>query len=416
MRPLQLLVLLMVVAGDREYAAAEDRPEAGSVRFEKQQLTDRYYCDGITAGDINGDEQTDVVAGPFWYEGPQFERAHAFYEAVPLVPEASPSNSMFSFVHDFNGDGRNDILVLGRVHLHPAQWYENPGDSDELWIPHFAFERVRGESPAFVDLDGDGVPQLICHWDGRWGTISPNVDQPTEPWGFQAVGENEEWPQFYHGEGVGDVNNDGHLDLIINDGWYEQPTTADGDWTYQRGRFSLRKGGAQMFVDDVDDDGDQDVITALHAHEWGLAWFEQIDPSTADAAADRHIGNTWFREHIIMDDREHEAEYGAAFSQPHAVGLADIDGNGHRDIVVGKRMWAHGPTRDKEPNADPVVYWFQHTVRPDGSVHYEPRLIDRASGVGTQITIADVNNDGRVDVLTSSKLGAFVFINRSTSE
>jgi hypothetical protein len=39
-------------------------------------------------------------------------------------------------------------------------------------------------------------------------------------------------------------------------------------------------------------------------------------------------------------------------------------------------------------------------------------LIDNASGVGTQVVAADVNGDNRPDVLTVSKLGAFVFINR----
>ncbi len=97
------------------------------VRWEKKTLTDKYYCDGVNAGDFNRDGHTDVVAGPFWYEGPSLETAHEFYPAVPLPPEKSPSNSMFSYVWDFNGDGWDDILVLGRVHLHEAYWYENPG-------------------------------------------------------------------------------------------------------------------------------------------------------------------------------------------------------------------------------------------------------------------------------------------------
>ena len=79
---------------------------------------------------------------------------------------------------------------------------------------------------------------------------------------------------------------------------------------------------------------------------------------------------------------------------------------------MGKRMWAHGPKGDIEPEAAPVVYWFQLTRPADKSVRYVPHLIDAQSGVGCQVVAADVNTDGRVDVLTVSKLGAFVFVNR----
>ena len=386
---------------------------AEPVRFEKLQLTDRYYCDGIAAGDINSDGKPYVVAGPFWYEGPGFKTAHEFYPAVPLPPEPSPSNSMFSFVRDFSGDGKPDILVLGRFHKHQAFWYENPGDEDSLWEKHFVFERVRGESPTLVDIDKDGSPDLLTHWDGRWGFLSPVQKKPKEPWKFSAIGADEEWPQFYHGQGIGDVNGDGRLDVILNDGWYEHPpflrisgepddNQDPFDWRFHRSRFSKDRSGAQMLVDDVDADGDADVISSLHAHEWGLAWFEQY----------REGKSIRFREHLIMGTREDEKKFGVAFSQPHALTLADIDGDGLKDIVTGKRLWAHGPKGDVEPNADPVLYWFQLKRDAEGKPQYTPHLIDRKSGVGVQVRALDVNGDKRVDILTVSKLGTFVFLNR----
>lgn len=375
--------------------------------FQRQVLTDQYYCDGVAAADINGDGKIDIVAGPFWYQGPDFKTAHEFYPAEALPREPSPSNSMFSFVHDFNGDGRPDILVLGRVHKHPATWYQNPGPVGGLWQSHFAFERVRGESPTMIDLDGDGIPQVICHWEGRWGSIQPNPDTPTQPWSFHAIGDDEGWAEFYHGEGVGDLNSDGKLDLIINDGWYEQPSDPSSDsWTFHRHQFSNDRGGAQMFARDVDGDGDQDVISAINAHGWGLAWYEQTQ---SDAGVR-------FHQHLIMGDRSQEQELGVAFTQPHALDVADIDGDGHDDIITGKRMWAHGPTGDIEPGADPVLYWFQWTRDENGKIKYVPTLIDDRSGVGVQVLATDVNQDGRIDVVTASKLGTFVFISHHETD
>lgn len=404
-------VALCVIALCSIFISTQGRA-AEPVRFEKLQLTDRYYCDGIAAADINSDGKLDVVAGPFWYEGPDFKTAHEFYPAVPLPPEPSPSDSMFSFVHEFSGDGKPDILVLGRVHKHQAFWYENPGDKDALWEKHLVFERVRGESPTLVDVDKDGSPDLLSHWDGRWGFLSPVPKKPREPWQFTPIGPDEEWPQFYHGQGIGDVNGDGRLDVILNDGWYEQPgprpaTVVEGqaatvEWPFHRDRFSKDRGGAQMLVDDVDSDGDADVISSLHAHEWGLAWFEQY----------REGKSIRFREHLIMGNREEEKKFGVAFSQPHALTLADIDGDGLKDIVTGKRMWAHGPKGDVEPNADPVLYWFQLTRDEDGKPRYVPHLVDRKSGVGVQIRALDVNGDKRCDILTVSKLGTFVFLQK----
>jgi hypothetical protein len=389
--------------------ASQARGGEPPVRFERQVLTDQYYCDGVAAGDINSDGDVDIVAGPYWYEGPEFTATHAFYEPVPLPREPSPSNSMFSFVHDFNRDGKPDILVLGRVHKHEATWYENPGDASGLWKSHFAFERVRGESPTMVDIDGDGGVEVICHWDGRWGWIEPEEEDPHRPWSFYPIGEDEDWPQFYHGEGVGDVNGDGRLDLVINDGWYEQPSSNTGTrlWTFHRHRFSQDRGGAQMFVDDVDGDGDNDVISAVNAHGWGLAWYEQR----------RTDKGVQFTERLIIGDRSREAFFGAAFTQPHALDLADIDGDGFRDIIAGKRMWAHGPTGDIEPGAEPVVYWFRLTRPQKGepesdTLRYVPHQIDAKSGVGVQVLAADIDGDSRTDVVTASKLGTFVFRNR----
>jgi hypothetical protein len=357
------------------------------VEFRKQVLTERYLADGITAGDINRDGKVDVVSGPFWYEGPDFKTAHEFYPAVDFPLPPSPTNSMYSYVHDFNGDGWPDILRLGRVHLHQAVWFENPQGKAGPWKSHFVFERVLGESPPFVIHDG--APTLVCHWENKWGLLKPDRSDPTKPWQFQPITAEGKVHQFYHGTGFGDVDGDGKADLILNEGWWKQGA---GLWTPTLFKFG-DKGGAQMFSFDVDGDGDQDVVTSLDAHGWGLAWWEQ--------------GKEGFTKHVLMGDRSEESKYGVAFSQPHALAIADLDGDGLTDLVVGKRRWAPGAQGDGEPAREPVLYWFRLVRTPE--VKFVPHKIDGASGVGVQLTVTDVTGDGAPDVLTVSKLGAFVF-------
>jgi FG-GAP-like repeat len=399
MRPSLALFVRLVVLASAILIQSAPAQEVGRVRFVKQVLTGKYFCDGIVSGDLNRDGKADIVAGPFWYAGPDFKTSHEFYPAKGFPTGPSPTDSMFSYVYDFNGDGWLDILVLGRVHLHQAFWYENPQGQGGHWQKHFAFHRVQGESPPFLDVDGDNRPELVAHWLGRWGLIQPSWTEAGKEWRFKPITAPGEFHHFYHGTGIGDVNDDGRDDLLLNEGWYEQPADKSTEWTRHEFKFG-NKGGAQMFALDVDGDGDNDVITALDAHGWGLAWFEHV----------REAGGIAFKKHIIMGSREEESKYGVAFSQPHALALADVDGDGLKDLVAGKRRWAHGPTGDIEPMADPVVYWFQ-LVREKDQARFVPHLIDKESGVGCQIAAADVNGDGRTDVLTASKLGAFAFLN-----
>ena len=61
----------------------------------------------------------------------------------------------------------------------------------------------------------------------------------------------------------------------MKNGWWEQPASLKGDPVWKAHKFQFaQRGGAQMFAYDVDGDGDNDLITSLNAHGWGLSWFE----------------------------------------------------------------------------------------------------------------------------------------------
>ena len=97
-----------------------------------------------------------------------------------------------------------------------------------------------------------------------------------------------------------------------------------------------------------------------------------------------------------------------AIIEDEKVMLEDIDGDGLKDIITGKRHWAHGDKGDPEPNAPAVLYWFKLT-RGAGGVSFTPHLIDDDSGVGCQFPVGDLNGDGQPDLAIVNKKGVFAF-------
>jgi hypothetical protein len=95
--------------------------------------------------------------------------------------------------------------------------------------------------------------------------------------------------------------------------------------------------------------------------------------------------------------------------QTHALQYVDINGDGLKDLVTGRRWWAHGAGGDVSP-ADPAyLYWFEAKKDATGVITFTPHRIDDDSGVGTQFEVIDINGDGLLDVVISNKKGVFIF-------
>jgi hypothetical protein len=390
--------------------------------FKKHQLTDQFWAEGANFGDFNQDGKNDIVYGPYWFEGPDFTKKHEYSpatqsfkrkksdgseETIPgfeglLGAKNAYSDNFFAFAHDFNNDKWPDILILG-FPGEKSSWFENPKGRDGHWQRHVSLDVTDNESPTFADLTGDGKPEIICSSKGAYGYAAPDWSDPSKPWTFHAISSNNNYHKFTHGMGYGDVNGDRRMDLLEKDGWWEQPASLSGDPVWKKHPFKFGTGGAHMFAYDVDGDGDNDVITSIAAHGYGLAWYENV----------KENDSITFKEHIFMNKEPRENKYGVKFSQLHAIDLIDMDGDGLKDIVTGKRIWAHGPTGDAEPNAAAVLYWFKLVRGPDKSVDFVPCLIDSDSGIGTQVVVGDVNGDKLPDVVVGNKKGTFVLLHQA---
>ena len=366
------------------------------------QLSDKFHAEGADAADFNRDGKPDVVAGPFWFAGPDFTQRHEYRPAKDFDPNGY-SDNFLTFTGDFNGDEWPDIVCVPFPGAE-GYWYANPAGQDGPWEPHLAHGNIGNESPVWGDLTGDGRPELLFCIDGQLGYAGPNLAKPDELWAFHAVSTKEErYQRFTHGVGFGDLNGDGRNDVLESVGWWEQPADPQPGKPWLFHPFPFATDAAQMLVNDVDGDGLADVITAWHCHLYGLVWWRQVR---------RSGGEIDWEQHVIFSPTPDISTADFRPSQLHALELVDMNGDGLKDILTGKRFWAHGPTGDKEPDAPAVVFWLE-LRRDSNGASFTPRLIHDDSGVGTQVSTADLNGDGRPDVIVGNKKGIFVHVSET---
>ena len=77
-------------------------------------------------------------------------------------------------------------------------------------------------------------------------------------------------------------------------------------------------------------------------------------------------------------------------------------------LVTGKRFWAHGPKGDVNPQATPLVLWLTWAKDAEGKVVFTPRVADAEAGIGTQFEVADLDGDGRAEIVLANKKGVHV--------
>jgi FG-GAP-like repeat len=387
------------------------RPAAAEeVRWERFKIDPVFRSEGIAAADINHDGKIDIINGEAWYEAPNWTM-HPIRKLSDYGDGAGGySHSFADWAYDLNGDGWTDLICIDFPGI-PCYWFENPKNQEGDWKKHEIWHSAANETPQFLDVTGDGKPELIMasETEGMVGYLEiPAGDKVYEKWTFTAVSPEKlaiGAHRYYHGLGVGDVNKDGRLDIVIPHGWWEGPEKeklGQGLWTFHPHFLTVdgKEGhlaAADLYVDDLDLDGDNDIIMSS-AHARGVWWFENVGTSAEPK----------FQYRVLSD----------ALSQTHALHYVDINGDGEKDLVTGKRWWAHGPGGDDYPSVEPLVVWFELHRRKGAPPQVIPHMIleSLGSGIGTQFMVTDFDGDKLPDIVLSNKKGTNLLLQRRTAK
>jgi len=329
--------------------------------------------------DLNGDGRLDIISGENWYESPKWVQ-HKF-RSIPF------SNNYVDNFSDLplgvNGDGQIDVVSCAWFSRRLI-WLQNPGKAKGDWKEHVIESGSPVEFAFLVDLDNDGKAREVL----------PQFGQATMPLAWYEI-HNGAFvkrvvsPTSYgHGIGAGDVNSDGRNDILTPKGWFEAPANPRaGDWKWHPD-FNLGTTGF-LYVLDVNGDKRSDVVTSM-AHDYGVFWME------------RGEGATWTK-HVIDD----------SWSQAHAMTLVDLNGDGRKDLVTGKRYMAHNG-RDPGEREPLGLYWYEYIpAAGDQKMEWVRHVIDYGSrtGAGMQIPVMDLDGDGDLDFAVGGKSGVFLFEN-----
>ncbi len=325
----------------------------------------------VTAADMDGDLDPDIITGGWWYQNPGSNGAAWARHTI-----GNPLNNM-AIVYDFDGDGDMDVIGTagkGGESNSTFVWAQNDGAGNFTIFNNIAatggnflqgaaianFQPSKALQIAFswhdesVGVKMLTVPADLTHQTWQWRQISTvsqgealtsrDLDRDnkldlllgTQWLRNESAGNNEAWTPytinsdfFVDRNGVADINKDNRLDAIVGFeavsspgklAWYEQPVNAKGVWTEHL--IGMPIGPMSLDVQDIDKDGDWDVIVGEHNlanPENAALWvYENIDG----------LGVNWQAHLVYRGDEHHDGAQ-----------TVDIDGDGDLDIIsIG---WSH---------------------------------------------------------------------------
>ena len=353
--------------------------------------------EACAVADFNGDGKPDIAAGPYLYLAPDWKPVR-FREVSTTVTEDGKgyADDFCNLVLDVNKDGKPDLVAAGWF-SQTSFWFENTLGKEGQWPVHVIEKLGNHETGTLEDIDGDGralefLPQsrvTVWYERGKDTNGAPNLVRHT-------VSEKTNML----GAGCGDINGDGRPDILRPDAWFEAPKDLrHGTWIAHPIALGGTNGTADhtsnIIVFDVNKDGLNDIITST-AHKYGIWWYEQR--RGADGVS------TW-KQHTIDD----------TWSQAHYLAFADIDNDGNKEIITGKRFMAHNGG-DPDEFGKLGIFYYRFTPGPDPVFRKHVITYDEGISAGLNTVAADIDGDGDLDLVTTGKWGGPVLLENRMAE
>lgn len=358
---------------------------AEDVAFRRHVINADAEFMAAAALDVNNDGKLDIASGGYWYEAPTWKKH--FLRNVEI--SGGRPDGYAHQVLDVNADGWTDLVTIN-WRTRSLKWIEHPGAEgiakDMEWKAHVIDVPGASETGRIVDLLGDGTPVILPAGStfAAWYELSR---EPDAAGGRTITWIRHELPREVagHGLGAGDINGDGRMDVVGNQGWAEAPRDPRKERWIWHPEFNLEQASIPILVVEVNGDGKNDIIYT-RAHDYGIYWLEQ------SRDADNRI--TWIKHAIDT-------------SVPgcHAPLWEDFDGDGVKELFAGRRYLAH-------EGRDPGEYDPQEAYR----YQFDPKtrtwqrwLISYNDGICFSLDPKAValTESGRLDLLCGGRHGLY---------